>query len=166
MPGWMNHKLESTKTAGRNSNNLKYADNGTLMEKKWRGTKEFVEEGETGEWKSWLETQHSKNEDHGIWFRYFMANRWGNNGNSGRFYFLGLPNHCGEQLMPWNEKMLGRIAMTNLDSILKSRHITLLTKVHRVKAMVFPVVMYRCETWTINKAERWRTDAFKLKLWY
>ena len=53
----------------------------------------------------------------------------------------------------------------NLDSILKSRHITLLTKVHLVKAMVFPVVMYECESWTIKKAEHWRTDAFKLWCW-
>ena len=56
-------------------------------------------------------------------------------------------------------------AMTNLDSILKSRDITLPTKVHPVKAMVFPVVMYGCETWTIKKAERWRTDAFELWCW-
>ena len=52
--------------------------------------------------------------------------------------------------------------MTNLDSILKSRHITLLTKVHLVKPMVFPVVMYRCESWTVKKAERREIDAFEL----
>ena len=57
---------------------------------------------------------------------------------------------------------LGRKAMTNLDSILKSRDITLSTKVRVVKAMVFPVVMYGCESWTIKKAERQRTDAFEL----
>ena len=57
----------------------------------------------------------------------------------------------------------GRKAMTNLDSILKSRDITLLTKVHIVKAMVFPVVMYGCESWTIEKAEHWRIDAFELR---
>ena len=56
--------------------------------------------------------------------------------------------------------LLGRKAMTNLDSILKSRDVTLLTKVHLVKAMVFPVVMYGCESWTIKKAESQRTDAF------
>ena len=55
--------------------------------------------------------------------------------------------------------------MTNLDSILKSRDITLPTKVHLVKAMVFPVVMYGCESWTIKKAERWRVDAFELWCW-
>ena len=58
--------------------------------------------------------------------------------------------------------LLGRKGMTNLDSIFKSRDITLLTKVHIVKAMVFPLVMYRCESWTIMKAEYWRIDAFKL----
>ena len=55
--------------------------------------------------------------------------------------------------------------MTNLDSILKSRDITLLTKVHLVKAMVFPLVMYRCESWTVKKAERQRIDAFELWCW-
>ena len=58
--------------------------------------------------------------------------------------------------------LLGRKAMTNLDSILKTRDIALLTKVHLVKAMVFPVVMYECESWTIKKAEHRRTDAFEL----
>ena len=61
--------------------------------------------------------------------------------------------------------LLGRKVMTNLDSILKRRDITLPTKVHLVKAMVFPVVMYGCESWTIKKAERWRIDAFELWCW-
>ena len=61
--------------------------------------------------------------------------------------------------------LLGRETITNLDSILKSRDITLLTKAHLVKAMVFPVVMYGCESWTIKKAERRRTDAFELWCW-
>ena len=61
--------------------------------------------------------------------------------------------------------LLGRKVMTNLDSILKSRHITLPTKVHLVKAMVFPVVMYGCESWTIKKAECQRIDAVKLWCW-
>ena len=61
--------------------------------------------------------------------------------------------------------LLGRKVMTNLDSILKSRDITLLTKVHLVKAMVFPVVMYGCESWTIKKGERQRIDAFELWCW-
>ena len=61
--------------------------------------------------------------------------------------------------------LLRRKVMTNLDSVLKSRDITLPTKVCRVKAMVFPVIMYGCESWTINKAERWRIDAFELWCW-
>ena len=61
--------------------------------------------------------------------------------------------------------LLGRKVMTNLDSILKSRDITLPTKVRLVKAMVFPVVMYGCESWTVKKAERWRIDAFELWYW-
>ena len=61
--------------------------------------------------------------------------------------------------------LLGRKALTNQDSILKSRDITLPTKVHIVKAMVFPIVMYRCESWTIRKAEHQRTDAFELWCW-
>ena len=61
--------------------------------------------------------------------------------------------------------LLGWKAMTNLDSVLKSKDITLLTKVHKVKAMVFPVVMYGWESWTIKKAEHWRIDAFKLWCW-
>ena len=61
--------------------------------------------------------------------------------------------------------LLGRKAMSNLDTILKSRDITLLTKIHLVKAMVFPVVMYGCESWTIKKAECQRIDAFELWCW-
>ena len=61
--------------------------------------------------------------------------------------------------------LLGRKTWTNLDSILKSRDITLPTKVHIVKAMIFPVVMYRCESWTLKKAECQRIDAFKLWCW-
>ena len=61
--------------------------------------------------------------------------------------------------------LLGRKVLTNPDSIFKSRDITLPTKVHLVKAMVFPVVMYGCESWTVKKAERWRTDACELRCW-
>ena len=61
--------------------------------------------------------------------------------------------------------LLGRKVMTNLDSILKSRDVTLSTKVHLVKAMVFPAVMYRCEIWTVNKTEHRRIDAFELWCW-
>ena len=96
-----------------------------------------------------------------------MANRWGNNETSKRFSFLGLQNHCRWWLQPWNLKTLalGRKAMTNLDSILKSRDIILPTNVHLVKAMVYLVVMYRSESWTIKRAEYWRIDGFELWWW-
>ena len=83
--------------------------------------------------------------------------------------------HCFPFYFPWSDGtwcreisrclLLGRKAMTNLESIIKSRNIILPTKVHLVKAMVFPVVMYGCESWTIKKAERWRIDAFELWCW-
>ena len=83
------------------------------------------------------------------------------------FILGGLQNHCRWWLQPWNQKTLAswRKAMTNLDSILKSQDNTLPTKVCLVKAMVFPVVMYGCESWTIKKAERRRIAAFELWWW-
>ena len=79
------------KIAGRNINNLRYPDDTTLMTESEEELKSLLmkvkEESEKV-------GQHSENEDHGIWSHHFMANRWGNNGNSDRLYFLGLPNHC------------------------------------------------------------------------
>ena len=96
-----------------------------------------------------------------------MANRWGNNGNSDRTSFLGskitADDDCSHEIK--RHLLLGRKAMTNLDNILKSRDITLLTKVHLVKIMVFPVVMYGCESWTIKKAEYLIIDVFELWFW-
>ena len=96
-----------------------------------------------------------------------MANRWGNSGYSVRFYFLGSKitgdGDCSHEIK--RHLLLGKKVMTNLDSIFKSRDIPLLTKVYLVKAMVFPVVMYGCESWTVKKAERRRTDAFELWCW-
>ena len=95
-----------------------------------------------------------------------MANRWGNSGNSDRLCF-GAPKSLQmvTTAMKLRYLLLGRKAMTNLESILKSRDITLSTKVHLVKAMVFPVVMYGCESWTVKKAEHRRIDAFELWCW-
>ena len=97
-----------------------------------------------------------------------MANWWGNCGNSGWLYFLGSiiteDGDCSHEIK--RRLLLGRKVMTNLDSVLKSRDITLPTKVCLVKAMVFPVVMYACDSWTIKKAERWRIDAFELWCWW
>ena len=94
-----------------------------------------------------------------------MANRWGKSGNSERFYFLGLQNHCICSHEIKRLLLLERKAMKNLTSVLKSRNITLLTKVHSVKAIAFPLVIYRCEGWTIKKAECQGIDAFKLWCW-
>ena len=120
-----------------------------------------------GEWKSWLKTQHSKNEDHGIWSPHFIVNRWGNNGNSERLYFQGskITAHgdCGHEIK--RRLLLGRKAVINVDSILKSRDIILPTKVRLDKTIIFPVIIYGCESWAIKKAERWRIDAFELWCW-
>ena len=96
-----------------------------------------------------------------------MGNRWGNSGNSVRLYFVGSKITADGDLSHGIKRhlLLGRKAMTNLDSILKSRDITLSTKVRLVKAMVFPVVMYGCESWTIKKAEHLRIDTFELWCW-
>ena len=93
--------------------------------------------------------------------------RWGNNGKSDRLYFLGsktaIDGDCSHEIQ--RRLLLGRKAMTNLDRILKSRDITLPTEVRLVKAMIFPVVMCGCESWTIKKAECQRIDAFELWCW-
>ena len=96
-----------------------------------------------------------------------MENRWGNSGNSGWVYLGGLQNHCNGACSHEIKRrlLLGRKVMTNLNSILKSRDITLPTKVRLVKAMFFPVVTYGCESWTVKKAEHWRIDAFELWCW-
>ena len=93
-----------------------------------------------------------------------MTNRWGNNGNSERLNFgvskITADGDCSQEIKRC--LLLARKIMANLDSIFKSRDITLSTKVCLVKAMVFPVVMYGCESWTIKKAEHQRIDTFKL----
>ena len=96
-----------------------------------------------------------------------MANKWGNNGNSERLYFLGLQitadGDCSREIK--RRLLLGRKATINLHSTLKTRDLTLPMKVCLVKAMVFPVVMYGCESWTVKKAECRRIDAFELWCW-
>ena len=92
----------------------------------------------------------------------------GNNGNSDRLYFflgskITADGDCSHEIK--RHLLLGRQAMTNLDSIFKSRNITLPTKVHLVKAMVFPVVMYGCDSWTVKKAEHRGIVAFELWCW-
>ena len=94
--------------------------------------------------------------------------RWGNSRNSVRLFLGGgstitVDGDCSHEIK--RHLLLGRKVMTNLDSIFKSRDITLLTKVRLVKAMVFPVVMYGCESWTVKKAEHRKIDAFELWCW-
>ena len=117
--------------------------------------------------KSWLKTQHSENKDHGIWFHHFRANRWETMETVTDFIFLGskiiASGSCSHEIQRC--LLLGRKAVTNLDSIIKSRDITLPTQVCLIKAMVFPVVMYGCESWTVKKAEHRRIDAFELWCW-
>ena len=124
--------------------------------------KEPLDVSERREWESWLKAQHSENEDH-----HLMANRWGNSGNSGWLYVGGskiaADGDCSHEIK--RRLLLERKGMTNLDSILTIRDITLPTKVHLLKAMAFPVVMYGCENWTIKKAESRIIDAFKLWYW-
>ena len=122
---------------------------------------------ERGEWKSCLKAQHSENEDQGIWSHHFMANRWGNSGSSERLFLEGskitADGDCSHEIK--RRLLLGIKAMTKPDSILKSRDITLPTKVCLVKALVFTVVMYGWESWTIKKADSRRIDAFELWCW-
>ena len=96
-----------------------------------------------------------------------MANRWGNNGNVRDFIFGGskitVDGDCSHEIKRC--LLLGRKVMSNIDSILKSRDITLPTKVCLVKAIFFPVVMYGCESWPVKKAEHRRIDIFELWCW-
>ena len=154
------HKLES-RLPGEISI-IWYADDTTLMAESEEELKSLLmrvkEESEEAGLKF-----SSKNEDHGIWSHHFMVNKWGNNGNSDRLYFLGLQNHCRWWLQPWNKKTLtpGKKSYDQL-SILESRDIT---KVCLIKSMGFPVAMYARKSWTIKKAEQQKSDAFELWCW-
>ena len=143
------------KIAGRNINNRRYADDTTLMAESWWKEKtclklniqktKIMASGPITSWQIDRETMET------------MTN----------FIFLGSKitagGDCSHEIKRW--LILGRKAMTNLDSIFKSRDIILPTKVHLVKAMVFLVVMYGCESWIIKKAECWWIDAFELWCW-
>ena len=166
-----NARLEEAQTgikiAGRNINNLRYAEDATLM----------AESEE--ELKSLLTKVKEESEQLGLKFNIqktkIMASgpitSWEIDGERveivSDFIFLGskitADGNCSHEIK--RRLLLGRKVMTNLDSVLKSRDITLPTKVHLVKAMVFPVVMYGCESWTINKTECQRIDAFELWCW-
>ena len=154
------------KIAERNINNLRCADDTTLMAESEEELKNLLmkvkEKSEKAALK--LNIQKAKIMASGP----TIPGKWmGNNGNSERFIFLGskvtADGDCSCEIK--RHWLLGRKAMTNLDSILKSRDVTLPTKVCLIKAMVFPVVVYGRETWTIKKAERQRIDAFELWCW-
>ena len=141
--GWMKHKLES-----RLPGEISITSDMQTTLPLWQQVKNW----RTSWWK-WKKTNFFSTfrKDHGIWFHHFMANRWGNTG--WLYFFFGskitADDDCSNEIK-WR-LLLRRKSMTNLDSILTSRDITLPTKVCLVKAMVFPVVMYGCESWTKRK---------------
>ena len=112
--------------------------------------------------KKLLKAQHSENEDHGIRSHHFMGNRWGTVEIVSDYIFLGskitADGDCSHEIK--RRLLLGRKVLSNLYSIFKNRDIILPTKVHLVKALVFPVVTYGCERWTVKKAECRRIDTF------
>ena len=155
------------KIAGRNINNLRYADDTTLMAENEEELKSLLMKAKEESEKVGLKLNIQKMK--------IMASgpitSWQIDGETveivADFIFLGskitADGDCSHKIK--RRLLLGRKVMANLDSILKSRDITWLTKVHLVKAMVFPVVMYGCESWTIKKAEWRRIDAFELWYW-
>ena len=153
----MNHKLKS-RVLGE------YADDILVTEKI---TKKPLDEGEEGEWKSWLKTQHSKNWGHGIWSHHFTVIRRRKIETVTDFIFLGSQITLdGDSSHEFKRcLLLGRKAMTNQNSVLKKRDTALLTQVCIVKAVIFLVVMYWCESWTLKKAEQWRVDTFEFWCW-
>ena len=136
------------KIAGRNINNNRYADDTTLLAEN-RRTKEPLDESERRGRKGWFKTQHSKNSDHGIRSHSFMQIDGERMETVTDFIWGGAPKSL--QMVTTHEikrrLLLGRKAMVDLDRILKSRDITLLTSVCLIQAMVFPVVTYGCKSW-------------------
>ena len=162
----LNEAKAGIKIAGRNSNNLRYADDTTLMaesEELKSLLMKVKEESEKASLK--LNVQKTKIMTSG------PITSWQINGETvetvTEFIFgdskITADGDSSHEIK--RRLLLGRKTMTNLDSILISRNITLPTKFHLVKALVFPVVMYGCESWTIKKAEHWRIDALKLWCW-
>ena len=160
MLGWRKHKLES-RLPGEISTNLRYSDDTTLMAESEEELKSPLMEVKEESEKVGLKLNIQKTK--------IMASgpitSWQIDGETVADFIFGgfritADGHCSHQIK--RRLLLGRKVMTNLDSILKSRDITLPTWVRLVKAMVFPVVMYGCESWTIKKAECRRNDAFEL----
>ena len=136
--------------------------------RKRRGTKEPLDESEREEWKSWLKTQYLKKKKLRLWHpASSLITSWqieeGTLEAETDFIFFGCKitadSDCSHEIKNFPSKE--QASVTNLDSVSKSRNTTFPTKVHIVKAMVFTVVMYGCESWTTEKAERQRIDAFQ-----
>ena len=152
------------KIARRNINNLRYADDTTLMAESKEELKRLLMKVKEGSEKVGLKLNIQKTRI----MESGPSTSWQIDGETMEtvtdFIFGGskitADGDCSHEIK--RHLLLGRKAMTNLDSILKSRDITLQTKICLVKAMVFPVVMYGCESWTIKKVEHWRIDAFEL----
>ena len=150
------------KIAGRNINNLRYADDTTLMAESEEELMRLLMEKESEKVGLKLNIQKTKIMVSGL------ITSWEIDGETVADFILGglkitAGGDCSHEMKRC--LFLRRKVMTNLDSILKSRDITLPAKVHLVKAMLFPVVMYGCESWTIKKAEHGRIDAFELWCW-
>ena len=157
----LNEAQTRIKIAGRNINNLRHADDTTPKVESKEELKNLLMKLKEESEKVGLKFNNQKTK--------IMAsdtiNSWEIDGETVSDFILGgskitADGDCSHEIQ--RRLLLGRKVMTNLDSILKSRDITLPTKVCLVKAMVFPVVMYRCESWTVKKAERRRIDAFEL----
>ena len=142
------------KTSRRNINNLKYAEMIPqiwyhLNGRKWRGTKEPLDESERREWKSWFDIQHYKNSDHHILYHHVIVNRRGKSGSYDRFIFLAFKITVGGDHEIKRYLLPGRKAVTKLDSILESRDITLPTKVHLAKCQLLSHVQCFETPWTL-----------------
>ena len=163
----MDEAQAGIKIAGRNINNLRYADDTTLMAESEEELKSLLMKLKEESEKVGLKLNIQKTKI----MAYGPITSWEIDGETMEivtdFTFLGskitADGDCSHEIKRC--LLLGRKVMTNLDSILKSRDIILPTKVHLVKAMVFPVVMYGCESWTIKKAECRIIDAFELWCW-
>ena len=159
----LNETQSGINIVGRNINDIRYEDDSTLMaesKKEWKS----LWLGERGEWKSWLKLNIHKTKI----MAFCSINSWPIDGETietlTEFIFLCskiiTECYCSHEIKRC--LLIGGKSLTNLDSVLKSRNISLLTKVHLVKAMVFPVDTYRCESRTIQKAEHCKIDAFEL----
>ena len=150
---WLDESHAGIKITGRNINNFRYAGDTTLMAESEEELKSLLMGMKEDSEKSGLKLNIPKTERkvETVTDFIFLSSR------------ITVDGECSRETK--RSSLLGRKTMTNLDSILKSRHITLLTKVRIVKAMFFPVVMYGCESWTLKKTEQRRIDAFKLWCW-